>query len=180
MKPMISLLLAVPLLWGCGESSSRNSQADEDQVNAWKEELISADELFANTVAREGFSVWSSFFSPEGSVIREGTGEIRGIDAVQASMDAATASGGLISLTWSPERAEVSNAGDLGYTVGRYRSTGIGLDGVKVASTGIYVSIWRRQEGGGWKVVMDLGNALTPPEALDPQEGPQEAAGGGT
>ena len=36
--------------------------------------------------------------------------------------------------------------------------TAIGPDGVAILRTGLYVSIWRRQPDGVWKVEMDLGN----------------------
>ena len=52
------------------------------------------------------------------------------------------------SFSWEPEHARVSQSGDLGYTIGRYRTTRIGTDGVEVVATGSYVSIWRKQADG--------------------------------
>jgi ketosteroid isomerase-like protein len=77
-------------------------------------------------------------------------------------MDAA--SGAIIGFSWAPERADVSTAGDLGYTVGRYRTVVGGPDGEELEGTGMYVSIWRRQADGSWKVEMDLGNPIIRPE----------------
>jgi ketosteroid isomerase-like protein len=76
-------------------------------------------------------------------------------------MDAGAAA--VTNFTWAPERASVSAAGDLGYTVGRFSTRVIGPDGVEVERTGLYLSIWRRQADGSWKVEMDLGNPLTEP-----------------
>src|SRR6202023_4231773 len=61
----------------------------------------------------------------------------------------------------------------LGYTTGPYvlRETGPGQRGE--AQNGYYVTVWRRQADGAWKVVADLG-ATTPPPA-----GSDAAAGGG-
>jgi ketosteroid isomerase-like protein len=131
-----------------------------------------ADEVFAETIGREGLSEWGSFFSADGAVIQEGAGEIQGLEAIQASADAAA--GAVTSFTWAPERAEVSEGGDLGYTVGAFRTTAMGPDSVEMVTTGMYVSIWRRQADGSWKVEMDLGNPVTGPEPLAP-----EGAGGG-
>lgn len=56
-------------------------------------------------------------------------------------------------LQWWPAVAEVSAAGDMGYTTGPYRS--VGPDGV--TRWGHYHSVWGRQAGGTWKVLLDLG-----------------------
>lgn len=170
MKRKILALALVGLLQGCGGNQAEAPKSREDQMDEWKAEILHADEAFAEAMTRDGLSQWGSFFAPDGAVIQQGAGELRGREAIQSSMDAATSVGGLASLTWAPDRAEVSNGGDLGYTVGSYRSIGIGADGVEMVSTGMYVSIWRRQEDGSWKVEMDLGNPLTPPEPLSSLE----------
>jgi ketosteroid isomerase-like protein len=148
---------------GCGESRVETPEAGLGMMEAWKAELIQADEVFAATVGTEGLSVWGSFFTSDGAMVQAGVGEIRGVGEVQALMDATDSAGGISLFTWAPTRAEVSTAGDLGYTVGNYRTVATGPDGVEMESTGTYVSIWRRQADGGWKVEMDLGNPITPP-----------------
>jgi ketosteroid isomerase-like protein len=64
-------------------------------------------------------------------------------------------------LQWEPERADIAASGDLGWTTGRFVSEGPGPDGTTVRVEGIYVSIWRLQPDGTWKVVMDLGNPVS-------------------
>ncbi len=61
-------------------------------------------------------------------------------------------------LTWTPSYAEVSLAGDLGYTVGPYKLTRPDGD----LRFGHYATVWRKQ-GGAWKVVADGGNQHRPP-----------------
>mgnify|MGYP003286403550 CR=1 FL=1 len=51
--------------------------------------------------------------------------------------------------------ADVSRAGDLGYTHGTYDLTD---SNKKVIERGSYVRIWKRQ-GGRWQVVLDITNA---------------------
>jgi ketosteroid isomerase-like protein len=62
-------------------------------------------------------------------------------------------------LTWSPVGADISSAGDLGYTYGTYEFSAIGKDGKSVVEHGKYTSIWKKQKDGGWKVALDMGNA---------------------
>ncbi|HZZ20803.1 MAG TPA: nuclear transport factor 2 family protein [Opitutaceae bacterium] len=59
------------------------------------------------------------------------------------------------SLTWSPSKIEVSQDGTLGYTWGRYDFTTHGKDGKDSTDTGIYLTIWRRDASGAWKVAYD-------------------------
>ena len=61
------------------------------------------------------------------------------------------------SLTWIAEKAEVSNSGDLGYSTGTYTAT-FG----ETTDKGKYVTIWRKQSDGSWKVVEDVFNSDLP------------------
>lgn len=144
------------------------TENDSTRIESWKRELIEADQAFSAAIAGEGLGRWSSFFTEDGAVIREGVGEIRGADAVQASMDAGAEA--VMDFRWVPERAEVSASGDLGYTVGRARILLMGPDNVEMVTTSMYVSIWRRQETGEWKVEMDLGNTMTNPTPVPDAE----------
>lgn len=62
-------------------------------------------------------------------------------------------------LRWRPLVAEASAAGDLGYTIGAWDFVER-RDGAAPAVTGRgrYLTVWRKQPDGGWKVVADLGN----------------------
>ena len=76
-------------------------------------------------------------------------------------------------LAWDPVHAEVSKAGDLGYTTGPWRYD---LDG-RDAVFGHYVSIWRRAKNDSWRLVVDIGIGHGEPErsawapAIDEQQG---------
>lgn len=154
------------LTLGCSENQANAPEPGPEMIDAWKAELVQADEAFAATVGAEGLSAWTSFFTSDGAMVQEGVGEVRGAEELQAIMDAAEAAIDITHFTWAPTRAEVSSAGDLGYTVGNYHRIFRGPDGVEMESTGTYVSIWRRQADGSWKVEMDLGNPITPPTPI--------------
>jgi ketosteroid isomerase-like protein len=70
-------------------------------------------------------------------------------------------------LSWEPLFADVSRAGDLGYTTGPWQFTPAGGDPkAQEPSHGHYVSIWVRDSGGPWRVIVDLGNNHPRPENL--------------
>ncbi len=173
MKRSHLVLASACVLHSCGTGAGTPSQ--EELAEAWKAELIAADQAFSDAVREEGLTRWASFFTEDGAMIQEGAGEIRGTEALQAATEAAAAA--ITSFTWTPDRAGVSAGGDLGYTVGHFRTTAIDPDGVEILRTGLYVSIWRRQPDGGWKVEMDLGNLDSEPTPVSPSA-PEEGAGG--
>jgi len=54
----------------------------------------------------------------------------------------------------------VAFSGDLGYTFGRYQRTVIDSLNNESSRYGTYVSVWKKQEDGSWKFVIDAGNSL--------------------
>jgi len=69
------------------------------------------------------------------------------------------------TLNWEPLLADVSGAGDLGYTTGPSLTTD---DKRKPIRSGYYFSIWRRQSDGSWKVELDIGIKTPPTNSLPP------------
>ena len=119
-------------------------------------ELIEADRAFNDSVTAGGSDAWVSWFTEDGALIRAGVGEIRGHDQLRAAV--AYLDDPTFELSWEPLRADIAKGGDLGWTTGRYTVEVTSEDGTVDRDQGLYVSIWRRQTDGTWKVVMDLGN----------------------
>jgi hypothetical protein len=105
--------------------------------------LMDADRAFAAAVRDGGVEAWVSWFATDGA-------QMAGLDDPS------------VSLSWEPLRADIAASGDLGWTTGTYVSEGTAPDGSVSRSEGRYVSIWRLQGDGSWKVVMDLGNPTGP------------------
>ncbi len=168
MKKRVIALALLAFAAGCGGGPGSDASDREALMERWRAELIQADQDFSDAIGQGGLSLWTSFFTEDGAMVQEGVGEIRGTASMQEAMDAAA--GAVVSFSWTPDRAEVSEGGDLGYTVGQFRTVAAGADGVEMLTTGLYVSIWRRQEDGSWKVEMDLGNPLTDPTPVSDQE----------
>lgn len=59
-------------------------------------------------------------------------------------------------LTWEPTFADVAHSGDLGYTTGPWEIRPSSPK-EKPTAYGHYVSVWKRQSDGAWKVAVDLG-----------------------
>ncbi len=66
-------------------------------------------------------------------------------------------------LTWRPEYAEIASSGDLGFTTGPYAFKRSRAD-AEPAGFGHYISIWRLDPSGPWKVILDIGVTHPRPE----------------
>ena len=58
-------------------------------------------------------------------------------------------------LSWEPEFADIAAAGDLGYTTGPWEVRRTPQD--QPAGFGHYVTLWRKQPDGTWKLALDIG-----------------------
>ena len=99
------------------------------------------------------------FYASDASVYAPGMPIATGTDSLRKAFTAMTAMPGF-SLQWTASKADVSAAGDIGYTTGAYQSTMGGA-----AEKGKYVTIWKKQPDGAWRVSEDIFNADAAPAA---------------
>ena len=122
------------------------------------QDLEAADRAFAADVAREGSAAWVRWFDPRGAQLVPGA-IVRGDSARRALMHGVL-DDPKIKLVWAPDTAVIAASGDMGYTIGRSQVRQTNADGsVTIRSTGRYLTIWRRQPDGSWKVELDTGNS---------------------
>jgi len=75
------------------------------------------------------------------------------------------------SITWAPLYAEAAQSADLGYTTGSFEIHDKSADGTPVVRKGSYVTIWRKQPDGAWKVALDIGSFVPLKPAAAAQSG---------
>jgi ketosteroid isomerase-like protein len=113
-------------------------------------ELEAADVAFAKDVAARGIDGWIAAFEPEGGMISIAQGKrVEGHDAIAELMRELLAKG---KLAWAPIASRVR--GKVGFTVGKATYTGATP---AESWQGTYVTIWRKQADGSWKVLFDTG-----------------------
>lgn len=134
---------------------------DPDAVRA---SLLAADEAFAAATAEHGLEGWLAAFDSSAIQMEPDHPFTPGIETIRAAMAPAFADT-TFRLTWQPQMAFASAAGDLGYTLGTWQSRHYTADGRAAVATGKYVTIWRKHADGGWKVVFDGGNPDSSPRS---------------
>jgi ketosteroid isomerase-like protein len=70
-----------------------------------------------------------------------------------------------VVFNWAPMFGDISEAGDLGYTTGPVLYTDV-TENPRPPRHGMYFSVWQKQSGGTWKVVVDMG--VSPHAAIAP------------
>jgi len=118
----------------------------------------------AGTMAREnGMAVTvETFFAEDAIQLDDGKDMID--DGIRAIMrDHLNIPEGL-SVSWVPLGGGVSESGDLGYTWGRWSNVLYDENNNMIDTYGKYVTIWKKQEDGSWKVAVDIWNSEDPLE----------------
>jgi ketosteroid isomerase-like protein len=64
-----------------------------------------------------------------------------------------------VKITWHPIRIEVARSGELGYSTGVYDMSFKDPAGKTLTDRGKYVTVWKKQPNGRWKVIYDIFNS---------------------
>jgi len=155
-RSLVRALVCTAVLAACAPTSSPPDPADV------KASLIAADLAFAAATASNGLEGWMAAFDSTAIQMEPDLPFTPGLASIRAGMAQAFADT-TWRLTWEPTMAFASQAGDLGYTLGTWRSTRVNAAGAGQVTTGKYMTVWRKQADGGWKVVFDGGNPDTAP-----------------
>lgn len=121
-----------------------------------REELLEADMAFDLATARRGLEGWMSFFVDDAQ-LNSTNGPLRGKEALRNHYSRMFAQKDF-SIRWKPYHAEASRDGTLGFTLGTAVIMWTGADGKTVKRDGRYITVWRKQADGSWRVVTDMGS----------------------
>ena len=122
--------------------------------------VVEAEHAFAQYSIEHGMKdAFLRFAAPDGVIVRR-----EPVNAIQTWAQVSPAPTAL--LTWWPTYADVSRAGDLGWTTGPYELREKPSD-EKPAGTGHFFTVWRRQPDGSFKFVLDLGAPHPAPDATE-------------
>jgi ketosteroid isomerase-like protein len=129
-------------------------------ADSYRKSLIAADLAFSQASEDRGpAEAFYEHLALEGVCLFSGDTPIEGRDAAKVRFSANPTE----TLTWKPRQAEVSAAGDLGYTWGTYESKISSPDKATVPATGKYAIVWKRQPDGGWKASLFVTSASISP-----------------
>jgi ketosteroid isomerase-like protein len=132
-------------------------------MNPGKMLLYDLEARFARDVLERGGAAFADWFAADGVALGNAAAPLIGKVAIQKS---ANWDPKVYQLTWTPTDAMMGPSGDMGYTWGHFEGHSKDAHGNPVTVTGRYITVWKKQADGQWKVVLDAG-ANEPPEAGD-------------
>lgn len=141
--PIQLFLLPLILLIAC---------SSPDKSDAIKE-IEMAELLFQKMVADSGMAKAFIHFADENAVLNRNDSLIIGKENIKKYF----AKQSLVSSTllWTPDFIEVSESGDLAYTYGTYSYRYFDRMGEMQRTSGVFHTVWKRQDDGSWKYVWD-------------------------
>lgn len=117
--------------------------------------LYQLEAKFAADTAAGGGKAFGTWFAPDAVTLENGGAAVVGHDAIAAR---ATWTPGTYQLTWTPDGGRMSPAGDMGFTWGHYEGLSKDAQGNPVKESGRYMTVWKKQADGTWKVELDASN----------------------
>lgn len=157
MMRLITYILFISILsascrWDLRRPKKTTTEQQEASAQEAMDEMVYTDKAFSEASAKEGMKkAFLAYVADDAVLLRPGYLPIVDGDVIKflnAQEDTS------FTMTWEPQGADIAAANDMGYTYGVYT--------VKAKDTilkGTYLSIWKKEEDGKWKFVLDTGNS---------------------
>ena len=137
------------------ETSAASQMLSDPSLTPGKALLFDLEARFAKDVAVRGGKAFAEWMADDGVVLGNGSAPAKGREAIDKIMNWTAKQ---YQLTWTPTDALMGPSGDMGYTWGHFEGHSVDVNGFPVVTTGRYMTIWRKQPNGEWKVVLDAGS----------------------
>jgi ketosteroid isomerase-like protein len=139
---------------GGGQEQSAPNPLMDPTAKPGKVLLFDLEARFAKDTKERGGAGFASWFAENGVALGNGQPPVIGRVAIEKSASWSPAN---YQLTWTPTDAQMGPSGDMGYTWGHFEGRSKDASGNPVLTSGRYMTIWRKEADGSWKVVLDAG-----------------------
>jgi len=141
------------LVLGVFINSCHNTVVSKRSTEEIKSELFDVEKQFCSMAQSDGVQKAFLHFAADSAVILRHSNLLKGKEAIRKQYESFPLKGA--KLEWTPDFADVSSSGDLGYTYGKYRFTSTDSLGHVTQNEGIFHTVWKRQTDGQWRFVWD-------------------------
>ena len=133
-------------------------------LGAARNAIMAADKAWSETTG--DLEAMMSFVAGDARFLPPDAPQANGRTEIEQNMSAMMAIPGFV-LNWSANFSDVSDSGDLGYSIGTFEMTVDGPDGTPITRKGKYTTVWKKGDDGKWKVAADMFNFDSPPRSMD-------------
>jgi ketosteroid isomerase-like protein len=155
----LAVIVTVGLLVGLVGAPAVNAQPDARAAD--ERAIREADLAWSKAGEAKDLERLLSFFADGATELSPNAPMATGKEALRKVWSDYFASPGF-AISWQPTKVEASRGGDLGYSIGTYLQTTRDAAGKPVIDRGKYVTIWKKQADGSWKVIADVFNSDLP------------------
>jgi ketosteroid isomerase-like protein len=159
----MSMLVAVMLVACVSVSSQESNSMSETEA------LLQADRAWSATAEAQDWEAFFAGFADDAVMLAPNAPIANGIKGIRTLLDGLINDPGF-TVKWTPTHAFIAESGELGYTFGTDVMTVTGPDGAIVTDKGKYATVWRKDDSGSWKVVLDMFNSAEPMPGGDEEE----------
>lgn len=150
------LVVGLVLLSGCG--------SPRVDVEAEEQRLMELSREWSDVAAGDDVEALMSYWADDAVMMAPGQPPLRGKDAIREFVSSTGELPGF-SVGWEPLEAHVSGSGDMAYLIEQNQMTMPDSTGALTTQYNKVVTVWKKQEDGSWKNVVDMWNS-------DPSQGP--------
>ena len=136
-------------------------KAPADESAAAVEAIRAADAAWSQAFSARDTTAAVAAVESTGSVAAPNAPIATGSQAIRALFEGFYALPAM-TIHWQPTVVQASRSGELGFTLGAYELSFNDPKGKPVSDKGKYVTVWRKQADGTWKVVVDEFNSDQP------------------
>ncbi|MGQ8337868.1 YybH family protein [Sunxiuqinia sp. A32] len=147
LKIIFLLIAFVSLFTHCSQNTAN------DMLESYREEVRITELNFSKMANEESIGAAFNFYASDDVVLSRGNQLLKGKESLSKYFENPIWDS--IKLEWSPDFIDVSSSGDLAYTYGNYTLAQLDSIGQETKTTGIFHTVWKKQENGEWKFVWD-------------------------
>jgi ketosteroid isomerase-like protein len=141
------------LLAGCNQPAPVDTKAIETTVK-------NADALCSKAAAAHDLTTLLSYYADDAVSLPANEELLTNHPEMQKSWIARLAPG--VSLSWTPMYVDAAKSGDLAYILGSYTMTTKAAKSSPATDRGKYLTVWKKQVDGSWKIEADTWNSDLP------------------
>lgn len=148
-RAALAAMIVVLAVACSGPSVGVDVKVEAKDPQATLDAALQADREFAAAVAKDGpKAAFLAWFHPTDSQFMQPGVYLKGAEAIAAPFEQSPPD---FTIGWVPDSGVASASGDFATTTGRYAVK----MGDQTLEQGRYMTSWRKDEAGAWKVVMD-------------------------
>lgn len=161
-RPLITALFGAAIVLVSSTAIVTGQQSAPADATAARAAIEAANAGFLDAFKRADTAAMVRNYAPDAIMMMPNQPMARGRDEIQQNLNAFVSEvsfkGGSVVTT------DVMVSGDLAVETGTFQWTLQPKTGAEIKDTGKYLTVWKRQADGSWKIVRDINNSDLPPK----------------